>query len=111
MARDMADIDLRTFKEVDLKGGIVIPALPSVGLVSTIAATYMISALKMDQIMAVDSDDFPPLSMVYAHKPKYPVRVYAAPAARLGCFISEIPLPARAHRAIARTLLEWSKAP
>ena len=106
----MTDIRLRKFKDVDLAEGTVMAALPSVGLVSTIAATYMISALEMDQIMAVDSDDFPPLSMVYAHKPKYPVRVYAAPAARLGCFISEIPLPARAHRAIARTLIEWSKA-
>ena len=110
MARDMADIDIRTFKEVDLKGGIVIAALPSVGLVSTIAATYMISALKMDQIMAVDAEDFPPLSMVYGHKPKFPVRVYAAAEHKLACFISEVPLPTRSHRPLARTLLEWAKS-
>ena len=106
----MADLDVRKFKEVDLKGGIVFAALPSVGLVSTIAATYMISALKMDQVMAIDAEDFPPLSMVYGHKPKFPVRVYASAEQKLACFISEVPLPNRAHRSLARTLLEWSKS-
>ncbi|TLZ50164.1 MAG: hypothetical protein E6K18_07430 [Methanobacteriota archaeon] len=62
LAGMMAEIDVRKFKDVDLKGGTVFAALPSVGLVSTIAATYMISALKMDQIMALDADDFPPPS-------------------------------------------------
>lgn len=105
----MTEIDLRTFKEVDLKGGTVLAALPSVGLVSTIAATYIISTLHMDQIMALDSNDFPPLSMVYAHKPKFPVRVYAAPEKKLASFISEVPLRARVHRPVARTLLDWSR--
>jgi len=104
----MADIEFRTFKEVDLVGGTVIEAIPSVGLVSTIAATYMISALRMDQVMALDSEDFPPLSMVYAHKPKFPVRVYAIP--KVAAFISEVPLPAKVHRPLARILIEWSRA-
>lgn len=105
----MADVELRKFKDVDLKGGTVLVALPSVGLVSTIAATYMISALKMDQVMALDAEDFPPLSMVYAHKPKFPVRVYAAPPHKLACFISEVPLPAKVHRPVARTMTEWAR--
>ncbi|HEV8594930.1 MAG TPA: PAC2 family protein [Thermoplasmata archaeon] len=103
----MSEIEVRKFKDVDLQGGTVLAALPSVGLVSTIAATYMISALRMDQVMALDSDEFPPLSMVYAHKPKFPVRVYAIP--KVAAFISEVPLPAKTHRAIARLLINWSK--
>ena len=106
----MTQIDMRTFKEVDLKDGTILVALPSVGLVSTIAATYMISALEMDQIVAVDSDEFPPLSMVYGHKPKFPVRVYAATKEKIACFISEVPLPGRTHRPLARRLLEWARA-
>jgi len=104
----MAGIEVRKFKDIDLKGGTVFAALPSVGLVSTIAATYMISALRMDQVMALDSEDFPPLSMVYAHKPKFPVRVYAIP--KVAAFISEVPLPAKVHRPLARILIEWSRA-
>jgi uncharacterized protein len=106
----VTNVDLRKFKDVDLRGATVLAAVPSVGLVSTIAATYMISALRMDQVMALDSEDFPPLSMVYAHKPKFPVRVYAAPGGKLACFISEVPLPPRVHRALGRTLIEWSRA-
>lgn len=104
----MSDIEVRKFKDADLQGGTVLAALPSVGLVSTIAATYMISALRMDQVMAIDSDEFPPLSMVYAHKPKFPVRVYAIP--KIAIFISEVPLPAKVHRPLARLLIDWSKA-
>src|SRR6267143_2458822 len=73
----LADIQLRTFKEVDLVGGTVIEAIPSVGLVSTIAATYMLTNLPVDQVCALDSEDFPPLPMGYKSLPTFPVRSYA----------------------------------
>src|SRR2546428_7113372 len=104
----MTEIAFRTFKEVNLAGGTVIEAIPSVGLVSTIAATYMITNLPTDQICAIDSDDFPPLSMVYAYKPKFPVRIYAMPETKLAIFIAEVPLPPRVHRALGLELLRWS---
>jgi len=104
----MTEITFRTFKEVDLSGGTIIEAIPSVGLVSTIAATYMITTLPTDQVCAIDSDDFPPLSMVYAFKPKFPVRIYALPAAKLAIFIAEVPLPPRVHRSLALELLRWA---
>ncbi len=104
----MVDIEIRTFKEVDLVGGTVIEAIPSVGLVSTIAATYMITTLPVDQVCALDSEDFPPLSMVYAYKPKFPVRIYALPEVKLSIFIAEVPLPPRVHRSLALALLRWA---
>jgi predicted ATP-grasp superfamily ATP-dependent carboligase len=106
----MTDIVVRTFKNLDLTGTDLLVAVPSIGLASTIAATYLITTLKSDQIAAFDSDDFPPLSMVYAHKPKFPVRVYHAAKEKLSIFISEVPLPPPTHRPLARTLLEWAKA-
>ncbi|HEY5538760.1 MAG TPA: PAC2 family protein [Thermoplasmata archaeon] len=105
----MVQIEFRTFKEIDLPGGTVIEAIPSVGLVSTIAATYLITNLKVDQIVALDSEDFPPISMVYAYKPKFPVRIYAHPQSKLTIFIAEVPLPARVHRALALALLNWAR--
>ena len=104
----MVDIEFRTFKEVDLRGGTVIEAIPSVGLVSTIAATYMITTLPVDQVCALDSEDFPPLSMVYAYKPKFPVRIYALPEVKLSIFIAEVPLAPRVHRSLALALLRWA---
>ena len=106
----MTEIAFRTFKEVNLAGGTVIEAIPSVGLVSTIAATYMITTLPTDQVCAIDSDEFPPLSMVYAFKPKFPVRIYAMADTKLTIFIAEVPLPPRVHRALALELLKWATA-
>jgi len=103
------EIEFRTFKEMEFPGWSVIEAIPSVGLVSTIAATYLITNLKVDQIVALDSEDFPSLSMVYAYKPKFPVRIYAHPPSKLTIFIAEVPLPQRVHRAVALSLLKWAR--
>ncbi len=105
----MAVVEVRTLKEVDLKGGIVVAAFPSVGLVSTISATYLIQMLPVDQVCALESEDFPSVSMIYAKKPKFPARVYASPGHKLAIFICEMPLPSRIHRSVAYTLLDWAK--
>src|SRR5437773_8108158 len=105
----LADVELRTIKEVDLKGGTVVAAFPSVGLVSTITATYLITGLKVDQVVALESPDFPSLSMIYAKKPKFPARVYASKSPTLAIFICEMPLPMGTHRPVAYTLLKWAK--
>ena len=105
----MATIDVREFKEVDMKGGTVVAAFPSVGLVSTITATYLITTLQVDQVTALDSADFPSLSMVYAKKPKFPARVYASQDPKLAIFICEMPLPMATHRPVALALLQWAK--
>jgi uncharacterized protein len=100
---------MRTFREVDLRGGTVVEGFPTVGMVSTIACTYLISTLKMDQICAIDDEEFPPLSMVYAKKPKFPARVYAHDEKKLAAFLCEVPIPSRIHRKVARCLLDWAK--
>jgi uncharacterized protein len=105
----MATVDVREFKHVDMKGGTVVAAFPSVGLVSTIGATYVITNLNVDQVTALDSADFPSVSMVYAKKPKFPARVYASRDQKLAIFICEMPLPMATHRPVAHALLEWAK--
>lgn len=105
----MPAVEVRTLKEVDLKGGIVVAAVPSVGLVSTISATYLIQMLPVDQVCAFESEDFPSVSMIYAKKPKFPARIYASTQHKLAIFICEMPLPTRIHRAVAYTLMDWAK--
>jgi uncharacterized protein len=105
----MPTVEVRTLKEVDLKGGTIVAAFPSVGLVSTISATYLIQMLPVDQVCALESEDFPSVSMIYARKPKFPARVYASPRHKLAIFICEMPLPTRIHRAVAYALLDWAK--
>lgn len=106
----MSPIDVRTFRNADLNGVDLLVSVPSVGLVSTIAATYLITTLESDQIAAFDSDEFPPLSVVYRQKPKFPVRVYHAVKEKLAIFICEVALSPRTHRPLGRTVLEWARA-
>jgi uncharacterized protein len=105
----MVTIEMRKFKDVDLEGGTIIEGFPGVGLVSTIAATFLIDMLKLDQICALDSEGFPPISMVYASKPKFPSRIYASGEHRLALFISEFTPTPELHRPIAKKLLEWAR--
>ncbi|MFQ6128920.1 MAG: proteasome assembly chaperone family protein [Thermoplasmata archaeon] len=102
------EIEVRKFKDFDLRGGTVVEGFPTVGLVSTIACSYMISTLNLDQICALESEYFPPVSMIYARKPKFPARIYAREDIKLAVFITEFPLPTKLHRPIARSLLSWA---
>src|SRR3989454_5338589 len=105
----VADVELRTIKEVDMKGGTVVAAFPSVGLVSTITATYLITTLPTDQVTALESPDFPSISMIYGSKPKFPARVYASRKEKVAIFICEMPLPMSTHRPVAYALMKWAK--
>jgi uncharacterized protein len=103
------EIEIRKFKNMNLSGGTVVEAFPSVGLVSTIASSYLISTLNLDQICALESEAFPPISMVYSTKPKFPARIYAREDLKLAVFISEFPPRTKLHRPLARRLLSWAQ--
>jgi len=103
----MIEIEMRKFKDVDLRDGTVVEGFPGVGLVSAISASYLIDSLGLDQVCALDSEDFPPTSMVYDRKPKFPARIYVGAELKLGVFISEFTPPPPLQRPLARKLLEW----
>jgi len=64
-------------KRVDVEGAIVIDGFPSVGLVSSIVANYLIDTLEMEQIGIVESPAFPTVSLIRNGDPQHPVRIYA----------------------------------
>jgi len=105
----MSIIEIKKFKDMDLKGATIIEGFPSVGLVSTIVATYLIDYLKLDQICAVDSEEFPPTSMIYATKPKFPARIYANSEKKIGVFLAEFTPAPSLHRPLAKKFFEWCK--
>ena len=105
----MVEIEIKKFKDMDLKNATIIEGFPGVGLVSSIVATHLIDHLKLDQICALDSESFPPTSMIYAKKPKYPARIYACSTHKVGVFLAEFTPSANLHRPIAKKLIEWCK--
>ncbi|HXY46577.1 MAG TPA: PAC2 family protein [Thermoplasmata archaeon] len=105
-------------KRVDVEGAIVIDGFPSVGLVSSIVANYLIDTLEMEQIGIVESPAFPTVSLVRNGNPQHPVRIYAGhpPADRAGrgadklvAFVSEFhPAPTIIHP-LATAILDWTQ--
>src|SRR5216110_3570459 len=93
----MEGIQIYELKRMDLRGATVIDGFPSVGLVSSIVANYLINALNLVQIGIMDSVYFPTVAMVRDGQPMNPVRIYAGPKMddrdQIVVFISEFQPP------------------
>jgi uncharacterized protein len=108
------DLDIYMLKKVDLKGATVIAGFPSVGLVSSIVANYLVNALNLEQVGVLDSVYFPPLSLVRHAEPLDTVRIYAGQRVgtesshdQIVVFISEFQPPPNLIRAITGEMLDW----
>ncbi len=110
------EVRIYELKRIDVEGAIVIDGFPSVGLVSSIVANYLIDTLQMEQIGIVESPAFPTVSLVRNGNPHHPVRIYAGrPAAdrtgrvadKIVAFVSEFhPAPTVIHP-LATTIMDW----
>lgn len=109
---DGDDIRIYEFKRKDLRNATIIDGFPSVGLVSSIAANYLIKILEMEQIGIMDSPQFPTVSLIRDTKPLSPVRIYAGEKGKKGdqivAFISEFQAPPNLIRPIAKTVVDWA---
>ncbi|MCK4757474.1 MAG: proteasome assembly chaperone family protein [Thermoplasmata archaeon] len=111
------DVKIYELKRTDVKGATVIDGFPSVGLVSSIAANYLINTLKLTQIGIMDSVYFPTVSLIRDGVPQNPVRIYASEKVgesednrdQIVVFISEFQPPPNLVKPIASTLLDWAE--
>jgi uncharacterized protein len=99
--------DIKLVKGASASGGVLISAFPSVGMVGSIAGSYIAEFLKMDRIAYVLSDDIPPAALVQDGVPTYPLRVMAHK--NLSILTSEFQLPLAMTGQLAKTVMEWSK--
>ncbi len=103
-------VEIYELKKVDLRDAVILDGFPSVGLVSSIVANYVIDSLKLTQIGIVDSDYFPSLALVRNWEPLNPVRIYAgniSPDKKIAVFVSEFQLPAPITKPLASLILDW----
>jgi len=104
------DVEICNFEEVDLKDSTVIAGFPSIGLVSTIAANYLIDALNLRQIGCVTSSQFPALSVVHTGEPLSPVRIYSGTqpgAGKIVVFVSEFKPKPNLINSISESIMKW----
>lgn len=88
-------------------GAIVINGLPDVGLVGLLAASHIISSLKLKEVGAIESDHLPPMIVLHGGLPRAPIRIFSG--GNLAVVISETVIPSSLVRPLANDLTEWAR--
>ena len=103
------EIKIKELRSLKLEGGFLIDGFPSVGFSSAIATESMIHTSQFEVVGIIDSDSFPPISVIKDGKPNYPTRIFANEDLKVGVFLSYLTLDQSLHRTAAKTMLEWAK--
>jgi len=104
------DVEVIDFEDIDLRNATVVVGFPSIGMVSTIVANYLIDALDLKQIGALNSAGFPTLSVVHTGEPLSPVRIYAGiseTGKKIAVFVSEFKPKSHLINSISNTVMGW----
>ncbi|TRZ69785.1 MAG: proteasome assembly chaperone family protein [Nitrosopumilaceae archaeon] len=92
-----------------MEGGYLIDGFPSVGFTSAIATESMIQTSQFSLAGIIDSDSFPPISLIKEGKPNYPTRIFVNDDLKVSVFLSYLTLHESLHRVVAKTMLNWAK--
>ena len=112
MVMHLEDVEIIEFEDTDLSDAIVIAGFPSIGLVSTIVANYLIDALGLRQVGALNSPYFPTLSVVHTGEPLSPVRIYAGKletGEKIAVFVSEFKPKPNLIIYLSNAIMDWVK--
>ena len=102
-------IRIRELRPVNVEGGYLIDGFPSVGFTSAIATESMIQTSQFSLAGIIDSDSFPPMSLIKEGKPNYPTRIFVNDNLKVSVFLSYLTLHESLHRDVAKTMLKWAK--
>ncbi len=86
----------------------MINGLPDVGLVGLLAASHIISSLKLQEVGTIESDLLPPMIVLHGGVPKAPVRIFAGNS--LIVLISETTIPVALIRPLVNGLVDWARS-
>ena len=102
-------IRIKELRPINLEGGYLIDGFPSVGFTSAIATESMIQTSQFSLAGIIDSDSFPPISLIKEGKPNYPTRIFVNDDLKVSVFLSYLTLHESLHRIVAKTMLSWAK--
>lgn len=102
-------ITIKELRSLNLEGGYLIDGFPSVGLSSVIATESMMNASQFKLAGIVDSDIFPPISLIKNGKPNFPARLFVNDDIKVAAFLSHIAVEGSLHKIIAKKMLSWAK--
>jgi len=104
-----SEITIKELKKFNLEGGYLIDGFPSVGFSSAIATESMIHTSQFELGGIIDSENFPPISVIKDGKPNYPSRIFINEDLKVGIFSSYLNLDQSLHRQVSKLMLDWAK--
>ncbi len=105
----LPDLTIKELRKFELEGGYLIDGFPSLGFSSVIATESMIHTSQFKLAGVVDSDVFPPISLIKEGKPNFPTRIFVNDELKVAAFLSHLALEESLHRQIAKKMLEWAQ--
>ena len=103
-----SEITVRELKPINIEGGYLIDGFPYAGLANAIATESMINTIQFEMVGVLDSDLFPPISIIKDGVPNFPARIYVNSELKLAVFSSYLTPHESLHRQVAKTMLEWA---
>lgn len=109
-------VTIHEFEELDLSSAMMIECFPTIGLVSTIAASYLVSQMKLELKGTITAPWLPPVAVVYGGRAQPPVRIYGGEKVcgidgncdQMFLIMSEFPIPDNGVYPMADALLDWT---
>lgn len=86
----------------------IIVGVPESGLVGTIACSYLIEQLKLEERGYIDSDLMPPVMVVHDSLARYPVHIFGKD--NVVVVMSEVPLVGRVSFEVAKEIAAWARS-
>jgi uncharacterized protein len=103
------ELTIRELATINVEGGYLIDGFPYAGLANAIATESMITTTSQFELVGVlDSDLFPPLSIVREEIPSFPARIFVNKDLKVAVFSSYLTPHESIHRDVARTMLKWA---
>ncbi|EPA05921.1 proteasome assembly chaperone family protein [Candidatus Nitrosarchaeum limnium] len=102
-------IRIKELRSINVEGGYLIDGFPSMGFASAIATESMIQISQFKIAGIVDSDRFPPISVIKEGRPNYPTRIFVNDDLKVSIFLSYLTIDESLHRVVAKTMLNWAK--
>lgn len=102
-------IRIKEIRPLNLEGGYLIDGFPSMGFSSVIAAESIIHTSQFKLAGVIDSDIFPPISLIKDGKPNFPTRIFVNDELKVAAFLSHLTMEESLHRNIAKKMLDWAK--
>jgi predicted ATP-grasp superfamily ATP-dependent carboligase len=108
LKRQIGEVELTEFNEINCKGAVILECFPFVGLVAPLCGKNIVKALKLPLIGVIESEHFPVFGVVQNEQPSLPARIYGNQ--NLVVFMSEMNLkiPPETVRSLVDCIIDFA---